>query len=70
MQKTDTAPVLIQFPTAQAPALFENVGLLAQRRLTTDCGRYAHCAGADLTRDGRVDLEDFAILAAQWVQNP
>ena len=50
--------------------LFGNVGLMAQWWLATECGQYAHCDGADLTRDGRVDLEDFAVLAAQWVRNP
>ena len=47
-----------------------NIGLFAQWWLTADCGQSGHCAGADLTRDGQVNLEDFAILAAQWIQNP
>lgn len=50
--------------------VFGNVGLFAQWWLTNDCGSPDHCGGADLTRNGRVDLEDFSILVAQWVENP
>ena len=48
--------------------IFEDLGLFAQWWLVTDCLLYDHCAGADLTRDGIVNLEDFAIVAAQWLE--
>jgi hypothetical protein len=48
--------------------VFEDFSLFAQWWLTSDCGLYDHCGQADLNRDARVDLQDFAILAAQWIQ--
>ena len=47
--------------------IFEDLGLFAQWWLVTDCLLYDHCAGADLTRDGIVNLEDFAVLASSWL---
>ena len=47
--------------------ILEQLNLFAQWWLQTDCASPDHCDGADLNRDGRVDLEDFAILAAQWL---
>jgi hypothetical protein len=47
--------------------VLEDVTLFAQGWLRTDCAPVDYCGGADLTRNGRVDLEDFAILAGQWM---
>ncbi len=35
--------------------------------LTTDCQQHNYCDYADLNRDGRMDIEDFAIFATKWL---
>ncbi len=37
---------------------------LAEHWLETDCG---HCSGADLTSDGRVNLDDLVLLGQMWL---
>jgi len=47
--------------------VLENVSLFAQWWLRTNCSPADYCGGADFTRNGRVDLDDFAVLAGQWM---
>jgi hypothetical protein len=47
--------------------VLEDAALFAQWWLRTDCAAPERCGGADLTLDGRVDLNDFSILAGQWM---
>lgn len=47
--------------------VFQDISLFAQWWLRTDCTPVDYCGGADFTQDGRVDLDDFAILAGQWM---
>ena len=46
---------------------WEDLAYLLDRWLLDNCQFAPHCYGADLTGDGRVDLADFAVLAAQWL---
>lgn len=46
-----------------------DLNILATRWLDTPCNSTnQYCAGADLNRDGQVDLDDFARLAADWLK--
>ncbi|MFA7486291.1 MAG: hypothetical protein WCZ89_09720, partial [Phycisphaerae bacterium] len=47
--------------------IFEDLGLFIPWWLNNQCGLYNHCNRADLDRNGQVDFNDFAILAAQWI---
>lgn len=48
------------------PDMFERFSLFAQWWLTADCELYDNCDGADMSQNGTVDFEDFAIFADQW----
>ena len=39
----------------------------ARQWSNTDCG---FCDGADLTNDGKVDINDLAVFTARWLENP
>lgn len=45
----------------------EDLDFLAARWLLDDCGTMNDCDGADIHRDGVIDLHDFAILAGYWL---
>lgn len=47
--------------------VLEDPAGFAEWWLRNDCGDFDHCGGADLTQDGRVNLADFAVMAAQWM---
>jgi hypothetical protein len=47
--------------------MFGQIDLFAQWWLTTGCVTPDYCGQADLTRDGQVDLEDFAAISASWL---
>ncbi|NLK40450.1 MAG: hypothetical protein GX298_00150, partial [Planctomycetes bacterium] len=51
--------------------VLENLSVFAQWWLNAGCeAGNQYCDGADLNRDGRVDLVDFAALARQWIAAP
>jgi hypothetical protein len=49
--------------------MFEHFSLFADWWLRVDCAPPDYCGLADLTRNGRVDLEDFAVISAIWMES-
>jgi hypothetical protein len=49
--------------------MFGQFELFADWWLRSDCAPPDYCGNADLTHDGRVDLEDFAVLSAMWMDS-
>ncbi|MEN6308546.1 MAG: LamG-like jellyroll fold domain-containing protein, partial [Anaerohalosphaeraceae bacterium] len=47
----------------------EDMNLLANHWMQTDCAGPDHCGQADINRNGTVDFDDFILLADQWLQS-
>jgi hypothetical protein len=61
-EKTDTPPVL-EITTAD----LDTLGIFGWQWLNTNCGENEFCFGADLDRNGTVNLYDFVTLGQYWL---
>ena len=46
----------------------EDLLLLTEGWMTSECEEPEWCGGADLTRDGHVGIEDLAVMAEEWMK--